>query len=108
MAAEKNEELARTRQYDYKESYRDGERTIEVVRRREYSKAWIWVLSGVVTGLIIGMLGFLIWVCTGIWEDLGYVMEYGVGWYEEDAGGMDVLNGEDAGLDGGEGLQRVE
>lgn len=75
MSAEKNEELASTRSYDYgKGGFRgDGESgKIYVIERHRH--------IDLNTGLLVvglGLLVWLVWICSGAWEDIGYMLEYG-------------------------------
>lgn len=94
MSAEKREDLARTKQYDYGSGGWAAERTRLMVKRMSWFRSWSDVLVLVLLGVLIGLVCFNIWVVSGVWEDLGYMMEYGL----EDAG-VDSLN------DGGEGTQ---
>lgn len=73
MCAEKNEDLAKTRQYDYgKEGM-----TRLMVSRLSWVRSRLEVLNMFLILAGLGLSLYLLWMGLGVWEDIGYLLEYG-------------------------------
>lgn len=106
MSAEKRDDLASTRSYEY------GVGELDVVDTRRSLEAGQIVLIGLNTLLLLVVVGLslgLIWITSGVWEDMGYMLEYGVCEPLSDGGIGDysympsagVIDFTDGGIDGG-------
>lgn len=84
MSAEKREELASTRSYDYGGGGWADAKTKLMVRRMSWARSWLEIWAVILLMVLLGMVGFMVWVVGGVWEDVGYLLEY------RDCGGWDA------------------